>query len=112
MTANIEVSGERKQKVLTVPVESVFKRDDQEVVYVKKVIDPKTFAEESKKKLEGDAAKQAEKDAWKKFFDKRVVTTGLADNARVEIFAGVKFGEEVALEDPTLTKKDTDEDDD
>ena len=110
MTANIEVLGERKQKVLTVPVESVFRRDDQEVVYVKKAIDPKAFAEEAKKKDE--KAKQDDKDAWKKFFDKRVVTTGLADNARVEILAGLKPGEEVAIEDPTLTKKDNEEDDD
>jgi HlyD family secretion protein len=111
MTANIEVIGERMAKVLTVPVESVFKRDEQEIVYVKKTIDPKLFEQESKKKLEGDAAKQAEKDAWKKFFDKRVVVTGLADNAKVQILQGLKPGEEVALADPTLTKKD-DEDDD
>jgi HlyD family secretion protein len=111
MTANIEVSGERKEKVLTVPVESVFKRDDQEVVYVKKIVDAKAFEAESKKKLEGEAAKQAEKDAWKTFFDKRVVTTGLADNAKVEILSGLRAGDQVALEDPTLTKKD-DEDDD
>lgn len=110
MTANIEVIGEKKEKVLTVPVESVFKRDDQEVVYVKKAIDPKAFAEESKKKKDGDQA-QADKDAWKKFFDKRVVITGLADNARVEVLSGVRAGEEIALEDPTLTKKD-DEDED
>lgn len=109
MTANIEVAGEQKQKVLTVPVESVFKRDDQEVVYVKKVIDPKAFAEQAKKE---EKAKKDDKDAWKKFFDKRVVTTGLADNAKVEILAGLKPGEEVALEDPTLTKKDSEEDDD
>jgi HlyD family secretion protein len=112
MTANIEVAGEQKQKVLTVPVESVFKRDDQEVVYVKKAIDPKTFAEEAKKEAKSDGAKKEEKDAWKKFFDKRAVTTGLADNAKVEILAGLKLGEEIALEDPTLTKKDQEEDDD
>jgi multidrug efflux pump subunit AcrA (membrane-fusion protein) len=112
MTANIEVAGEQKQKVLTVPVESVFKRDDQEVVYVKKAIDPKAFAEEAKKEAKSDGAKKEEKDAWKKFFDKRVVTTGLADNAKVEILAGLKLGEEIALEDPTLTKKDQEEDDD
>ncbi len=113
MTANIEVAGEQKQKVLTVPVESVFKRHDQEVVYVKKAIDPKTFAEEAKKEKKSDGeAKKEDKDAWKKFFDKRVVTTGLADNAKVEILAGLKAGEEIALEDPTLTKKDQDEDDD
>lgn len=112
MTANIDVVGERKDKVLTVPVEAVFKRDDQEIVYVKKAIDPKAFADESKKKLEGEAAKKAEKDAWKKFFDQRVVTTGLADNAKVEILAGLKAGEEVALEDPTLPKDRDQEDDD
>lgn len=113
MTANIEVLGEQKQKVLTIPVESVFKRDDQEIVYVKKTIDPKVFfAEEAKQKKSGEEAKQAEKDAWKKFFDKRVIVTGLADNAKVEILSGLKAGEEVALEDPTLSKKDQDEDDD
>jgi HlyD family secretion protein len=109
MTANIEVVGERKEKVLSVPVESVFKRDDQEIVYVKKTIDPKVFAAESKKK-KGDAKKD-DKDAWKQFFDKRVIVTGLADNARVEIVSGLKAGEEVALEDPTVTK-DKDEDND
>src|SRR6266481_2498206 len=31
MTANIEVNGERKDKVLTVPIESVFQRDDVEI---------------------------------------------------------------------------------
>ena len=112
MTANIEVLGEQKQKVLTVPVEAVYKRDDQEVVYVKKAIDPKAFAEEAKKEKKSGDAKKEDKDAWKKFFDKRVVTTGLADNAKVEILAGLKSGEEVALEDPTLTKKDKEEDDD
>jgi len=110
MTANIEVIGERKEKVLSVPVESVYKRDDQEIVYVKKAIDPKAFAEEPKKK-DGAQAKKDDKDAWKKFFDKRVVVTGLADNARVEIVSGLKPGEEVALEDPTVTK-DKDEDND
>ncbi|HEY0144167.1 MAG TPA: efflux RND transporter periplasmic adaptor subunit [Thermoanaerobaculia bacterium] len=111
MTANIEVIGERKNKVLTIPVESVFRRDDQEIVYVKKAVNPKDFAE-PEKKLEGEAARQAEKDAWKKFFDKRVITTGLADNAKVEVLSGLKAGEEVALEDPTLSKENDDDNDD
>ena len=114
MTSNIEVIGERLDKVLTVPVEAVFKRDDQEIVYVKKAIDPKAFAEAAKKKeaKSGDDAKKEDKDAWKQFFDKRVVTTGLADNAKVQILTGLKSGDEVALEDPTLSKKDQEEDDD
>jgi HlyD family secretion protein len=105
MTANIEVKGERKEHVLTVPVESVFQRDDQEVVYVKKAVDPKAAKSAPKK---GD-----NKDAWKQWFEKRVVVTGLSDNARVEIVRGLKPGEEVALEDPTLPKdKKKDDNDD
>ena len=103
MTANIEVNGERKDKVLTVPVESVFQREEGEVVFVKKKIDPKAAPPPMKK---GD------KDAWKKFFDRRVVVSGLADNSRVEILKGLKAGDEVALEDPTLPDKKKDESDD
>ena len=109
MTANIEMTGEKKDKVLTVPVESVFQRDEGEIVYVKKTLDAKAMAEASKKpKDEG----KIDKDAWKKFFEKRVVVTGLSDNAHVEILKGLKAGEEIALEDPTLPndkKKDNDD---
>jgi HlyD family secretion protein len=107
MTANIEVAGERKVKVLTVPVESIFQRDEGEVVFVKKNLDAKAI--EAAKKNE----KKDDKDAWKKYFDKRVIVTGLADNAHVEILQGLKAGDEVALEDPTLPKdKKNDESDD
>ena len=111
MTANIEVIGEKKTKVLSVPVESIFKRDDDEVVYVKKAIDMKAFEADAKKAKDEKKDPKADKDAWKKFFEQRTVVTGLADNARVEIVSGIKAGEEVALEDPTVTK-DEDEDDD
>lgn len=107
MTANIEVRGERKEKVLTVPVESVFQRDDGEIVFVKKKVDPKVAEAAAKNKKKDD------KDAWKTFFEKRAVVTGLADNSHVEILKGVKAGEELALEDPTLPqdKKKDDNDD-
>jgi HlyD family secretion protein len=107
MTANIEVVGERKDKVLTVPIESVFQRDEGEIVFLKKNLDPK--AAEAAKKSE----KKDDKDAWKKYFEKRVIVSGLADNAHVEILKGLKAGDEVALEDPTLPqdKKKDDSDD-
>jgi HlyD family secretion protein len=109
MTANIEVLGDKKPHVLTVPVESVFTRDGGEVVYVKKKVDAKT-AEAAKKAKKDD---KDNKDAWKTWFERRTVTTGLSDNARVEIVNGLKTGEEVALEDPTLPldKKKDDNDD-
>jgi HlyD family secretion protein len=108
MTANIEMIGEKKAKVLSVPVESVFQRDEGEIVYIKKKIDPNATA-----KVKKTADGKQDKDAWKKFFEKRVMVTGLSDNARVEIVKGLKLGEEVALEDPTLPadKKKDDNDD-
>ncbi|HET7433798.1 MAG TPA: efflux RND transporter periplasmic adaptor subunit [Thermoanaerobaculia bacterium] len=99
MTANIEVTGEKKDKVLSVPVESIFQRDEGEVVYVKKAVVATEAAEKKK-----DDKKKDDKDAWKQFFDRREVVTGLADNAHVEILSGLKAGDEVALEDPTLNK--------
>jgi multidrug efflux pump subunit AcrA (membrane-fusion protein) len=110
MTANIEVLGEKKDKVLTVPVESVFQRDDGEIVFVKKPFDPKAAAQKPAAKTASSGEKN--KDAWKQFFEKRVVVTGLSDNRRVEILKGLKPGEEVALEDPTLNDKKKDESDD
>src|SRR5438067_8704589 len=112
MTANIEMIGEKTEKVLTVPVESVFQRDDGEIVFVKKKIDPKQL-EQAKTTTGKDGKPQVDKDAWKQFFEKRVVVTGLSDNAHVEILKGLKAGEEVALEDPTLPlDKKKDESDD
>jgi len=107
MTANIEVKGERKDKVLTVPVESVFQRDDGEIVFVRKTLDAKQLEAAAKN------TKKDDKEAWKTFFEKRKVVTGLADNAHVQIVSGVKAGEELALEDPTLPqdKKKDDNDD-
>jgi HlyD family secretion protein len=105
MTANIEVVGERKDKVLTVPIEAVFQRDGAEIVFVKKPWDPK--APPAKKE-----AKKDDKDGWKQFFEKRTVVTGLADNSRVQIVSGLKAGDELALEDPTLPADKKDENDD
>lgn len=120
MTANIEILGEKKAAVLGAPVEGVFHKDDGDVVFVKKTLTP----EQTKAILEARAAKAKEdkgkekkdkaefdKDAWKDFFEKRVVETGLADNSRVEILKGLKVGEEIALEDPTLPKGDENDDD-
>jgi HlyD family secretion protein len=108
MTANIEVKGERKDKVLTLPIESVFQRDDAEIVYVRKHLDAKALAAQAK-----NPPKKDDKDAWKQWFEKRTVVTGLADNAKVEVLKGIKPGEDVALEDPTLPadKKKDDNDD-
>ena len=106
MTANVVIKGERADKVLAVPIEAVFHREDGEVVYVKKVV------AEGEKGKQGDKEKGAEpkatpnpRDAWKEKLEERKVETGLASISHAQIVAGIAEGDEVALEDPTRPKK-------
>ena len=116
MTANVSIKGERVDKVLAVPVESVFRREDGEVVYVKKAAaskadkgkGAKTATSEAAASKGGKAEPKATpdpRDAWKKTFEERKVETGLSSMSHTQIVAGLKEGEEVALEDPTKPKK-------
>jgi len=117
MTANIDVVGEKREKVLTVPVEALFRKDDKEFVYFKKPPAPqaaqspgflsKVFAASPK---DGPAAKLEDKDKWKATFEIREVETGLASFDKVQIVGGLKAGEEVAVEDPTKPKEKKDRD--
>ena len=111
MTANVDILGQRREKVLTVPVEALFRKDDAELVYVKKAPVPAASASAgflsrvlaaSPKDAPG---KLDEKDRWKERFDVREVQTGLASVDKVEIVGGLKRGEEVAVEDPTRPKE-------
>jgi HlyD family secretion protein len=116
MTANVTIKGDRAEKVLAVPVESVFRREDGEVVYVKKAATGKAGGGKAAKAVVAEAAsakgEKAEpkatpdpRDAWKKVFEERKVETGLSSMSQTQIVAGLKEGEEVALEDPTKPKK-------
>lgn len=114
MTANIDIVGEKREKVLTVPVEALFRKDDKEIVYIKKPEAPKTaeskgilasvFADGKK----DGAVKLDEKDRWKEKFDVREVETGLASFDKVQVVAGLKAGEEIAVEDPTRPREKKD----
>ncbi len=115
MTANIDVVGEKREGVLAVPVEALFKKDDTEIVYVKKTPAPKTA--ESKGLLSSvfaagkkdmPAPKLDEKDKWKEQFDVREVETGLASFDKVQIVNGLKAGDEIAVEDPTRPREKKD----
>ena len=113
MTANIEVHGERKTKVLTVPVESVFKRDEQRDRLREEDHRPEGLRRRSEEGRRTTTTRKTTRTPGSSSSSKRVVVTGLADNANVEILSGLKPGEEVALEDPTLPndKKKDDNDD-
>jgi HlyD family secretion protein len=115
MTANVDVLGERKDKVLTVPVEALFRKDDAELVYVKKAGAPQ--ASESPGllsrvfaggKKDDPAAKLDDKNKWKEKFEVRTVETGLSSFDKVEVVSGLKPGDEVAVEDPTKPREKKD----
>jgi HlyD family secretion protein len=114
MTANIDVIGDKRDKVLTVPVESLFRKDDVEFVYLKKAEAPKAasggfltsvFAGTKK---DDPAAKLDEKDRWKEKFEVREVETGLSSVEKIQIVKGLDAGTEVAVEDPTKKKEKKD----
>jgi HlyD family secretion protein len=114
MTANIDIVGEKRDKVLTVPVEAIFKKDETEVVYVRKPEDPARKANESRGlfgtvfaagKKDAPAPKLDPKDAWKEKFELREIETGLAAVDKVEIVKGLEKGVEIAVEDPTRPKE-------
>jgi len=112
MTANIDIVGEKREKVLTVPVEAIFKKDETEVVYVKKPEQPKTAEKGgllssvfAAGKTDAPSAKVEPKDAWKEKFELKEIETGLAAVDKVEIVKGLTAGMEIAVEDPTRPKE-------
>ena len=125
MTANIEIRGEIREQVLTVPVESVFVRGEEEMVYIQRETPlPKETAEPE----DGDEAvedEEGEKDSesadqktddekwrddprqqWRRWFEERRVVTGIASTTEVEIVEGLEDGEKVALADPSKPQEE------
>jgi len=115
MTANIDVIGEKREKVLTVPVEALFRKDDAEFVYVRK---PEAAQSAQSTgfltsvfaggKKDDPAVKLDEKDKWKEKFEVRTVETGLSSVEKVQVVKGLEVGTEVAVEDPTKKKEKKD----
>ncbi len=112
MTANIDILGEKRPKVLTVPVEAIFKKDETEVVYVKKPEEPKAAEKGgllssvfAAGKKDAPPPKLDAKDAWKEKFEVKEIETGLAAVDKVEVVKGLAAGTEVAVEDPTRPKE-------
>ena len=114
MTANIEIRGEIREQVLVVPVESVFVRGEEEMVYIQRETPlPKEIieSEEGEEAVEGeevDAEKTEEekwredpRQQWRRWFEERKVVTGIASTTEVEIIEGLEEDEEVALADPS-----------
>jgi multidrug efflux pump subunit AcrA (membrane-fusion protein) len=112
MTANVSIKGDRAEHVLAVPIEAVFRREDSEIVYVRKPAPEKGKGEAdqpAETAARGDKAGPKPtpdpRDAWKKHFEERKVETALASLSHVQVVSGLAENEEVALEDPTKPKK-------
>ena len=104
MTANVEIRGDKIEKTLSVPVESIFKKNDKDVVYVLKA--SFTDAKEgSKKPRKTKSGKFDISDVWDRYFDEREVTVGLASLEKAQVLRGLDRGIDVALEDPTRPRQ-------
>jgi HlyD family secretion protein len=123
MTANIEIRGETREQVLTVPVESVFVRGEEEMVYVhretplpKEAAEPAEEVESDSGSAEGAEEKEEKNDEknwrddprqqWRRWFEEREVVTGIASTSEVEIVKGLEEGEKVALADPSKPQEE------
>jgi HlyD family secretion protein len=119
MTANIEIRGEIREQVLTVPVESVFVRGEEEMVYIQRETPlPKEIVEskEGEEAVEGEEVdpEKAEEEEWRddprqewrRWFEERKVVTGIASTTEVEIVEGLEEDEEVALADPSKPQEE------
>jgi len=119
MTANLEIRGEVREQVLTVPVESVFVRGEEEMVYIQRETPlPKEVAEteddeESAEDPESEDEKSDEekwrddpRQEWRRWFEERRVVTGIASSTEVQIVEGLEEGERVALADPSKPQEE------
>jgi HlyD family secretion protein len=110
MSANVEILGERRDDSLSIPLEALQRREGQTVVYrLKAGLDPKKV-EEAREELEGRSKFVWLSENWKDYFEPVQVKAGIATLERVEIMAGLRAGDQVALEDVTRKKVEKDED--
>jgi len=111
MSANVEILGEKRDKATSIPLEALQKRDGKTIAYrLKADLKPKQLAA-AKDGLSGRNKFIWLSDHWKDYFDVVPVSAGIATLERVEIVAGLKSGEQVALEDPTKKRVEKDDED-
>ena len=109
MSANVEILGERRDKALSIPLEALQRRDGQTVVYrLKSKLRPQEIAK-AKDALEGRSKFVWLSENWKDYFEPVQVNAGIATLERVEVLAGLRSGDQVALEDVTRKKVEKDE---
>ena len=109
MSANVEILGERRAGALSLPLEALQRRDGQTVVYrLKSTLAPEQI-EKAREALDGRSKFVWLSENWKDYFEPVPVNAGIATLERVEIMAGLRPGDQVALEDVTRKKVEKDD---
>ncbi|MCA1580686.1 MAG: efflux RND transporter periplasmic adaptor subunit [Acidobacteria bacterium] len=112
MSANVEILGEKRDRAVSIPLEALQKKDGKTVAYrLKSGLKPQQLAA-AKEALTGRNKFIWLSDHWKDYFDAVPVSAGIATLERVEVLAGLKPGQQVALEDPSKKKVEKDDDND
>ncbi|KAA0256641.1 MAG: efflux RND transporter periplasmic adaptor subunit [Acidobacteria bacterium] len=111
MSANVEVLGEKRTKALSIPLESLQKREGETVAYRLKANLTPPQLKKAKEGLSGRGKFVWLSENWKDYFEAVPVKAGIATLERVEIVSGLSDGDRVCLEDPTRKKVEKDEDD-
>jgi HlyD family secretion protein len=110
MSANVEILGEKRDKVISIPLEALQRKDGNTVAYrLKKDLKPQKIAA-AKEALSGRNKFVWLSENWKDYFDVVPVTAGVATLERVEISKGLAKDEQVSLEDPTKKRVEKDDD--
>ncbi|MEA2599308.1 MAG: HlyD family secretion protein [Acidobacteriota bacterium] len=109
MSANVEILGDRRAGALSIPLEALQRRDGQTVVYrLKPGLAPKEV-EKAREALGGRSKFVWLSENWKDYFQPVQVNAGIATLERVEVLAGLRSGDQVALEDVTRKKVEKDD---
>jgi RND family efflux transporter MFP subunit len=109
MSANVEILGERRARALSLPLEALQRREGETVVYrLKPNLGPKQI-DKAREALDGRSKFVWLSENWKDYFEPVTVNAGIATLERVEIMAGLRPGDQVALEDVTRKKVEKDD---
>jgi HlyD family secretion protein len=109
MSANVEILGESRPKTLSIPLEALQRRDGKTVVYRLKPNLPEKQVAKAREALNGRSKFVWLSENWKDYFDAVPVDAGIATLERVEVRAGLKAGDQIALEDVSRKKVEKDD---
>ncbi len=109
MSANVEILGAHRPHALSIPLEALQRRDGQTVVYRLKSGLGEKQIEKAREALDGRSKFVWLSENWRGYFEPVTVEAGIATLERAEIVAGLRDGDQVALEDVTRKKVEKDD---